>query len=169
MVICQQTFRIPQSTFRIVLSGAPEGIRTRWPVARKGLPSGGPPPLESPPKLRGMLPLNPLARFWSLEPLQLLFIFRCYGAPEGIRTPGPQLRRLLLYPTELQARFQMRNSECGIKNKTRTKQRYISEFRIPNLAFDWSGREDLNLRLSAPKADALPGCATPRGMTTCLP
>ena len=26
----------------------------------------------------------------------------------------------------------------------------------------WSGREDLNLRLSAPKADALPGCATPR-------
>jgi hypothetical protein len=27
------------------------------------------------------------------------------GAPEGIRTPGPQLRRLLLYPTELQARL----------------------------------------------------------------
>ncbi len=29
-------------------------------------------------------------------------------------------------------------------------------------AFSWSGREDLNLRHSAPKADALPGCATPR-------
>ena len=27
---------------------------------------------------------------------------------------------------------------------------------------EWSGREDLNLRPSAPKADALPGCATPR-------
>ena len=27
----------------------------------------------------------------------------------------------------------------------------------------WSGRQDLNLRHSAPKADALPGCATPRG------
>ncbi len=26
----------------------------------------------------------------------------------------------------------------------------------------WSGRRDLNSRLSAPKADALPGCATPR-------
>ncbi len=26
----------------------------------------------------------------------------------------------------------------------------------------WSGREDSNLRPSAPKADALPGCATPR-------
>ena len=25
------------------------------------------------------------------------------GAPEGIRTPDPQLRRLLLYPPELQA------------------------------------------------------------------
>ena len=27
-----------------------------------------------------------------------------------------------------------------------------------------SGRQDLNLRPSAPKADALPGCATPRSM-----
>ncbi len=26
----------------------------------------------------------------------------------------------------------------------------------------WSGREDSNLRLPAPKAGALPGCATPR-------
>ena len=26
-----------------------------------------------------------------------------YGAPEEIRTPGPLLRRQLLYPTELQA------------------------------------------------------------------
>ena len=26
----------------------------------------------------------------------------------------------------------------------------------------WSGREDLNLRPPAPKAGALPGCATPR-------
>ena len=28
--------------------------------------------------------------------------------------------------------------------------------------FIWSGREDLNLRHPAPKAGALPGCATPR-------
>src|ERR687884_1766680 len=27
---------------------------------------------------------------------------------------------------------------------------------------NWSGREDLNLRHPAPKAGALPGCATPR-------
>ena len=30
------------------------------------------------------------------------------GAPEGIRTPGPLLRRQLLYPTELQARMQLK-------------------------------------------------------------
>jgi hypothetical protein len=29
--------------------------------------------------------------------------FRANGAPGGTRTPGPQLRRLLLYPVELQA------------------------------------------------------------------
>src|SRR5918997_6336329 len=29
-------------------------------------------------------------------------------------------------------------------------------------AIFWSGREDLNLRPPAPKAGALPGCATPR-------
>src|SRR4051812_47178926 len=29
-------------------------------------------------------------------------------------------------------------------------------------SLDWSGQKDLNLRHSAPKADALPGCATPR-------
>jgi hypothetical protein len=28
----------------------------------------------------------------------------------------------------------------------------------------WSGRPDLNRRPSAPKADALPSCATPRAM-----
>ena len=34
-----------------------------------------------------------------------------------------------------------------------------SQFNIVTL---WSGREDLNLRHPAPKAGALPGCATPR-------
>jgi hypothetical protein len=33
----------------------------------------------------------------------------------------------------------------------------------------WSGREDLNLRLPAPKAGALPGCATPRYHAVLLP
>ncbi len=33
------------------------------------------------------------------------FVFIKSGTPEGIRTPDPQLRRLLLYPTELLARM----------------------------------------------------------------
>ena len=53
-------------------------------------------------------------------------------APEGIRTPDPRLRRPLLYPPELLAPGR------------------------------WSGRDDLNVRPPAPKAGALPGCATPR-------
>jgi hypothetical protein len=36
-----------------------------------------------------------------------------------------------------------------------------------NYRFDWSGREDLNLRPLGPKPSALPGCATPRNV--CLP
>src|SRR6516162_4576595 len=52
-----------------------------------------------------------------------------HGAPEGIRSPDPRLRRPLLCPPELLA---------------------------------WSGRADLNGRPPAPKAGALPGCATPR-------
>src|ERR1017187_4898794 len=33
---------------------------------------------------------------------------------------------------------------------------------------DWSGRGDLNARPPAPKAGALPGCATPRHFTTLI-
>ena len=33
---------------------------------------------------------------------------------------------------------------------------------IPPQERQWSGRRDSDPRLSAPKADALPGCATPR-------
>ena len=45
------------------------------------------------------------------------------GAPEGIRTPDPQLRRLLLYPTELQARSgrgeRIRTSDFLLPKQTR--------------------------------------------------
>ena len=41
---------------------------------------------------------------------------------------------------------------------------YNSALKTQNSALrcGWSGREDLNLRHPAPKAGALPGCATPR-------
>src|SRR5258706_7741681 len=37
----------------------------------------------------------------------------------------------------------------------------------PNRPSAWSGREDLNLRHPAPKAGALPDCATPRWFVPC--
>ena len=55
------------------------------------------------------------------------------GPPGEARTHDPLLRRQMLYPTELRAD-----------------------------TFFWSGRRDSNSRHPAPKAGALPGCATPR-------
>ena len=73
--------------------------------------------------------------------------FRTDGAPGRIRTCDPRLRRPVLYPTELQA--------LG--------------FDTPHmwLLMEWSGQQDLNLRPSAPKADALPDCAIPRQNFAC--
>ena len=61
-----------------------------------------------------------------------IFFYVFHGAPDRTRTYNPQLRRLMLYPVELRA---------------------------PLMILKWSGQRDLNPRPSAPKADALPGCA----------
>src|SRR5687768_3434179 len=61
------------------------------------------------------------------------------GAPGGTRTHDPRLRRPMLYPAELLAPSLLRYRGTAV-----------------------SGREDSNLRPPAPKAGALPGCATPR-------
>src|SRR5258706_14993574 len=58
------------------------------------------------------------------------------GAPDRIRTCYPRLRRPVLYPDELRA-----HSESNPR---------------------WSGWRDSNPRHLAPKASALPDCATPR-------
>ena len=70
------------------------------------------------------------------------------GAPGGNRTPDPQLRRLLLYPTELLALLQEVPSATP---------RCIAPYRSTQ-----SGRPDSNRRPPAPKAGAIPGYATPR-------
>ena len=61
-------------------------------------------------------------------------------AGDGIRTRDRQLGRLTLYQLSYTRPLQPRSPQ----------------------PHTWSGREDLNLRPSAPKADALPGCATSR-------
>src|SRR5918994_3114027 len=60
-----------------------------------------------------------------------------------VETYFSHVRRPVLYPAELRAR-------CAAGLRRSAPQN------------SWSGREDLNLRPSAPKADALPDCATPR-------
>ena len=42
------------------------------------------------------------------------------------------------------------------------KKMMILKINFIKLFIKWSGRQDLNLRPSGPKPDALPGCATPR-------
>jgi hypothetical protein len=59
------------------------------------------------------------------------------GAPGRIRTCNPRLRRPVLYPLSYGRNFDV---------------------------IVWSGQQDLNLRPSAPKADALPDCAMPRSL-----
>ena len=60
------------------------------------------------------------------------------GAPDRTRTCNLRLRRPLLYPVELRAPAHAQGPE------------------------KWSGQRDLNPRLPAPKAGALPDCAMPR-------
>ena len=67
-----------------------------------------------------------------------------YGAPGRIRTCDPRLRRPLLYPTELRAHAVF----------SKPKKMVISP--------KWSEWRDSNPRHPAPKAGALPGCATLR-------
>ncbi len=68
------------------------------------------------------------------------------GTPGEARTPDLWLRRPPLYPTELRA-------QSSSRRETR-------------LTLIGSGRRDLNPRHPAPKAGALPGCATPRDVVT---
>ena len=75
------------------------------------------------------------------------------GAPGRTRTCNPQLRRLMLYPIELQA--------------LRLVYLLLNDLLASNNSKKWSGWRDSNSRPTAPKAVALPGCATPRNRLTC--
>ena len=74
------------------------------------------------------------------------------SAPGGSRTPDPRLRRPLLYPAELRARNRPPGLVPREPEASRPSDRNVKE----------SGRRDSDPRPPAPKAGALPGCATPR-------
>jgi hypothetical protein len=52
------------------------------------------------------------------------------GAPGGIRTPDPRLRRPMLYPTELQARADTRGVFCGLVAREARSSRFASCSRV---------------------------------------
>ena len=67
----------------------------------------------------GRRDLNPRPSPWQGDALPLSHFrkyYIVYGVPAGIRTPDPQLRRLLLYPAELQAQ----NKINGAQRRNRT-------------------------------------------------
>ena len=118
-----------------VLWARPAGVEPHS-VARKGLLRGGLPPLKSPPKLRGILPLKPLRSCVRLRAGPTAFcrlntVRVIYGAPGGSRTHDLWLRRPTLYPTELRAHFKcgIRNGEFGLELRLSFRTRH-SAFRI---------------------------------------
>ena len=56
------------------------------------------------------------------------------GAPEGIRTPDPQIRSLVLYPAELPALWMIDNSQRSLCAK---KQSFVNAFN--NTRWRWGG------------------------------
>ncbi len=64
-------------------------------------------------------------------------------------------------PADEQARFGTKSGKTGSVYPAPQFDTAIKRRRPTRCAY-WSGREDLNLRHPAPKAGALPGCATPR-------
>ena len=82
------------------------------------------------------------------------------GDPGGIRTPDPRLRRPLLYPTELLNHIDLERA-MGIEPTTSAWKAEVLPLNYTRKKI-WSEWQDLNLRHPAPKAGALPNCATPR-------
>ena len=82
-----------------------------------------------------------------------------FGDPGGIRTPDPRLRRPLLYPTELLDHIKLERA-MGIEPTTSAWKAEVLPLNYTRKK--WSEWQDSNLRHPAPKAGALPNCATPR-------
>ena len=113
---------------------------------------------------RGLEPLTSSVTGWHSNQLNyrttLLFVFKKVGGPSGTRTPDQSVMSRPLWPTELKALIN------GDPWENRTPVTTVKGWCLNRLTkgplFKWSGWQDLNLRPSGPKPDALPNCATPR-------
>ena len=80
-----------------------------------------------------------------------------YGVPLGIRTPGPRLRRALLYPAEL--KIHILKHLCFMERVLGIEPRYSAwkaDILPLNYTRIWSGRRDSNSQLSPWQGDTLP-------------
>ena len=57
-------------------------------------------------------------------------LLRKIGAPGAIRTPGPQIRSLMLYPAELRARACHAGQRAGARGQERNRFRLAAAFRV---------------------------------------
>jgi hypothetical protein len=111
------------------------------PEERWNASASGRPPAKYPRRSHAC-PRNPGSRSWRAVPRSRRF------PPTRARTCAPRLHLVPgCYPTPLWPTHRRRDAEP------------LERIHADLL---WSGREDSNLRHPAPKAGALPGCATPR-------
>src|SRR5438445_5908157 len=85
------------------------------------------------------------------------------GAPEGIRTPDPQIRSLVLYPAELPARTVRPSAKARRGQGVRSYQRHAgrectsptgrASFRLPGVASRFAVRRPDGQRASGPRRE----------------
>ena len=88
-----------------------------------------------------------------------------FGAPGRTRTCNPRLRRPMLYPVKLQAHVSNITAHTTFDIEPLSPKLSIIRLRHFRPIKNWSGWRDSNPRHPAPKAGALPNCATPRHKT----
>src|SRR5256885_3022643 len=84
-------------------------------------------------------------------------------SPFAVAPHSETQRKQLARPAGLEPTTPSLEGWCSIRFELRARARFTLQPSRPGCREIWSGWRDLNSRHLAPKASALPGCATPRG------